>query len=286
MAFNEKYFKILNIVQKYIDKIDLTSEISIQEPLKTKVVEILNAPSKHIRPLVSFLLLKAIGAEIDENQILYQTAIELVHNASLIHDDVIDESFERRNVQTVNQKFGNQTAVILGDYLLAVSMNKILQINIPELVNIFCETLKVMSLGEINQNLTKYKIPAIDEYIKKSEQKTAKLFETAILGAMIINGHSEQSKESSKDFAKNFGIAFQIRDDLINCITSKSDINEGIYTAPVIYSSGTTITGEGIEKTKILLNNYLDTAKESLKSIKDNEYKSALIELVELLRDE
>lgn len=103
---------------------------------------------------------------------------------------------------------------------------------------------------------------------------------------MIINGHSEQSKESSKDFAKNFGIAFQIRDDLINCMTSKSDINEGIYTAPVIYSSGTTITGEGIEKTKILLNNYLDTAKESLKSIKDNEYKSALIELVELLRDE
>lgn len=286
MAFNEKYFKILNIVQKYIDKIDLTSEISIQEPLKTKVVEILNAPSKHIRPLVSFLLLKAIGAEIDENQILYQTVIELVHNASLIHDDVIDESLERRNVQTVNQKFGNQTAVILGDYLLAVSMNKVLQINIPELVNIFCETLKVMSLGEINQNLTKYKIPAINEYIKKSEQKTAKLFETAILGAMIINGHSEQSKESSKDFAKNFGIAFQIRDDLINCMTSKSDINEGIYTAPVIYSSGTTITGEGIEKTKILLNNYLDTAKESLKSIKDNEYKSALIELVELLRDE
>lgn len=171
MAFNEKYFKILNIVQKYIDKIDLTSEISIQEPLKTKVVEILNAPSKHIRPLVSFLLLKAIGAEIDENQILYQTVIELVHNASLIHDDVIDESLERRNVQTVNQKFGNQTAVILGDYLLAVSMNKVLQINIPELVNIFCETLKVMSLGEINQNLTKYKIPAINEYIKKSEQK-------------------------------------------------------------------------------------------------------------------
>lgn len=286
MAFNEKYFKILNIVQKYIDKIDLTSEISIQEPLKTKVVEILNAPSKHIRPLVSFLLLKAIGAEIDENQILYQTAIELVHNASLIHDDVIDESLERRNVQTVNQKFGNQTAVILGDYLLAVSMNKVLKINIPELVNIFCETLKVMSLGEINQNLTKYKIPAIDEYIKKSEQKTAKLFETAILGAMIINGHFKQCEDSLNIFTKNFGIAFQIRDDLINCMTSKSDINEGIYTAPVIYSSGTTITGEGIEKTKILLNNYLDTAKESLKSIKDNEYKSALIELVELLRDE
>ena len=69
---------------------------------------LLNAPSKHIRPLVSFLFLKASGVDIDEKQILLQTTIEIIHNASLIHDDVIDESTIRRNTPTLNNDFGNK----------------------------------------------------------------------------------------------------------------------------------------------------------------------------------
>lgn len=296
MIFNEKYTKILDIVRDDIEKINLLN--CIQEPLKSKLSRILNAPSKHIRPLISFLYLKALGAEVDEKQIQYQTAIEFVHNASLIHDDVIDESIERRGVETLNYKLGNKMAVIMGDYLLSVAMKKVLNLSIPQLIEMFCETLEIMSFGEINQNLNKFKIPTIDEYIKKSEQKTAKLFETAIDGAVIINNCSgfenneilrfaQNDKEVfHKNFAKNFGIAFQIRDDLINCLTSKSDIEEGIYTAPVIYSEGLEITEFGIEKTQDLLNNYLDLALNSLENLEDSIYKSALVELVGLLRNE
>lgn len=333
MTFSEKYSKILSVVQEDIDKINLLDGIDIQEPLKSSLLNILNAPSKHIRPLVSFLYLKASGFEIDENQIEYQTAIELVHNASLIHDDIIDESDVRRTVSTINSEFDSKLAVITGDYLLSVAMKKVINLGIPKLVDMFCETLKYMTLGEISQYFDKFKVPSIERYIEKSEQKTAKLFETALEGAILINRHSEADKfeilrfaqndslaeDSHKSFAKNFGIAFQIRDDLINCLTSKSDITEGVYTAPVIFSrchcegvkrpsqsynneittsktlfsprndecvSDVNITDIGIENTKTLLNNYVETAHQSLLKLEDNVYRQKLIELLGLLRDE
>ena len=285
MTFTEKYSKILDIVKPDIDKINLVEEIYIQEPLKSKLSNILGAPSKHIRALVSFLYLRAINSDIDEKQIKYQTAIELVHNASLIHDDVIDKSFERRGVKTLNFEFDSKLAVIAGDYLLSIAMQKVLDLNIPELSKLFCKTLEEMTKGEISQYYNKNRSPTIEKYITKSEQKTAKLFETALAGAMIISCHSD-ALSSNKTFAKNFGIAFQIRDDLINCKTTKSDIKEGIYTAPVIYSGGVNITDDAIEKTKSLLNNYLEQAQNVLKDIEDNKYRVALIELLGLLKYE
>lgn len=313
MTFTEKYSKILDIVRDDIEKIDLLDSIDIQEPLRSELCAILNAPSKHIRAFVSFLYLKASGCEINEKQVEYQTAIELVHNASLIHDDVIDNSAKRRNCKTLNNTFDSKLAVIAGDYLLAAAMKKVINIGIPKLVDMFCETLKNMTFGEINQYFDKFKVPRIEKYIEKSEQKTAKLFETAMAGAILIAAKESsliredtggyQAKqyttnfspviEGVKIFAKNFGIAFQIRDDLINCLTSKSDIKDGIYTAPVIFSerndeyvTDVNITDTGIEKTKILLNNYLNTARDSLQNIEDNRYKLALSELVELFRNE
>ena len=104
MSFQEKYLSILEIVQPEIEQIKekMFDGIEVQEPLKTKLFDVLNAPSKHIRSVVSILYLKALVIEIDEKQILFQSAIELVHNASLIHDDVIDESSKRRSVKTIN----------------------------------------------------------------------------------------------------------------------------------------------------------------------------------------
>lgn len=306
----KKYLKILNIVQSEINQIleKMTEGVEVQEPLKSKLFTILNATSKHIRPLISFLYLKAIDATIDHNQIVYQSAIELVHNASLIHDDVIDKSQTRRNVQTLNDAFGNKLAVISGDYLLSIALDKVIKIGKIELIQMFSDTLAVMSEGEVTQHFNRYKIPTIDEYIKKSAQKTAKLFETALCGSLLIatcsstrtlrereNLFNECGKfsklgeglnKNGLNFARNFGIAFQIRDDLINCKTTNSDIKDGIYTAPVIFSGNEQITPDAIEKTRSLLNNYIDSAKNCLSEFEDNEYKLALVELLELMRDE
>lgn len=283
MNFQKKYNNILNYEQENIKLVlkNMMFGIVVQEPLKSKLFELLNAPSKHIRPLVSFLYLKALGEKIDDAQVLYQSAIELVHNASLIHDDVIDDSKVRRSLPTLNSQFGNKLAVMAGDYLLSRAMQKVLDIGNLELVKLFSDTLEVMSSGEISQHFGKFQIPTIEEYIKKSEQKTAKLFETAVCGSLLV----AKSNNDGLGFAKNFGIAFQIRDDLINCKTTNTDISDGIYTAPVIFSGDTKVTSDAIEKTKSLLNNYIDEALKCLSKIDENEYKLALVELLELMRD-
>ena len=284
MNFQEKYSKILDTVKYEIEEVctNLTSEINIQEPLKTNLLKILNAPSKHIRPLISFLYLKALGLNIDEKQIIFQTAIELVHNASLIHDDIIDESEIRRNTKTINSEFDNKLAVISGDYILSIALNYIAKLNSIKIVEMFSDTLSCMTNGEINQQFSKYQIPTIENYIKKTEQKTAKLFETAICGSLIL----ANSNEKASDFAKNFGIAFQIRDDIINIKTTKTDIKDGIYTAPIIYTGNIENYQNGIEKSHTLLNNYIDNAYQAINHIEENKYKIAIIELLGLLKNE
>ena len=284
MSFQERYYKILDTVKTEIEEIseNITSGINIQEPLKTKLLNVLNAPSKHIRPLISFLYLKALGFNIDEKQIIFQTAIELVHNASLIHDDVIDDSEIRRNIKTINNEFDNKLAVISGDYILSIALNYIAKLNSIKIVEMFAETLSFMTKGEINQQFSKFQIPTIEDYIKKTEQKTAKLFETAICGSLLL----ANSNENALVFAKNFGIAFQIRDDIINIKTSKTDIKDGIYTAPIIYAGNTENYTNGIEKSQILLNNYIENAYQAIQNKEENKYKIAIIELLGLLKNE
>lgn len=282
--FKDEYAKIYKNIEPEIKlvKEELVKKINIEKGLQDKLFELLQAPSKHIRTVVSFLYLKALGLEINEKQIIYQSAIELVHNASLIHDDIIDESKTRRTIETINHEFGNKLAVITGDFLLSVALKKIRTLKQSEIIDMFAQTLDDMCQGEIQQQFSKFKISTIEEYIKKTELKTAKLFETAICGSLII----AQSDIQAKNFANYFGIAFQIRDDLINIKTSKTDIKDGIYTAPVILSGNTENFETGIEKTEILLNNYIDKTKKELSVLPENNYKNTLINLVELLKYE
>ena len=286
MSFTEKYLLIFDVVKPDIERVEANSldSISIDEPLKSKLFEVLNAPSKHIRAVLAFLFLKAQGREIDKKQIVFQSAIELVHNASLIHDDVIDESQSRRAVQTINSKFGNKLAVITGDYLLSVALKKIRTLDAPEIIDMFAQTLDDMCQGEIKQDFSRFKIPSIEEYLEKTRLKTAKLFETAICGSLFLYGLDYCS--SIQNFARNFGIAFQIRDDLINAKTSQNDFKEGIYTAPVIFANSVEEFQNGIEKTQILLNNYVDSALKCIENLEESKYKAALTNLLGLIKNE
>ena len=119
MSFNEKYNKIKQLAQKELDLIEekMVSDINIREPLQTSVVEFLKAPSKHIRPLVSILYLKACNEELTEKHLDVLTLVELVHNAALIHDDISDESTIRRGRKTISAEFNNKLGVISGDYI-------------------------------------------------------------------------------------------------------------------------------------------------------------------------
>lgn len=275
----QNYSKLINLVKREINLLikEMVKDININD----KILGFLKTPAKHIRPLLSFLYLKALGLDIDDAQIVYQSAIELVHNASLIHDDVIDESDTRRGKNSLNKDLGNKLAVISGDFLLSKALEKIISINSIELVDLFCQTLKNMTLGEINQYKLRYEIPDLKDYLKKTEYKTADLFVLSLKGSLKI-----AKSEENCDFARNFGMAFQIRDDLINAKTSKTDFEGGIYTAPVIFSGGVEISQIGLEKTRDLLNNYVEKAEKSIEFMKESVYKEALLNLVRGLQNE
>lgn len=292
MNFNEKYNKIKKLVQSELDIIQnkMVSNLDIREPFKSSVEHFLLSPSKRIRSLLVLLYLKSLGEVITSEQFEILASVELAHNASLIHDDVIDNSELRRGEKSINCEFGNKLAVIAGDYILSIIMDKLTQIGSVEIIKTFANTIKKMCIGEINQNYDRFKIGTIENYIEKTKNKTAYLFEIAFLccGKLI---EKDFDCLSMSEFGLNVGIAFQIRDDLLNVLSIDSskpvnnDISDGIYNAPVIFGGSAENYSAGIEKTRDLLNNYIESARENIKHLPENDYKMALLELLELLNN-
>lgn len=291
MSFNDDYIKIKKLVAPELEIIEqkMVNPVNIQEPLKTHVINFLKSPSKRIRLTLAILLSKALEEELSNEQLELLSAIEIVHNASLIHDDIIDDCEIRRGHKTISAEFNNKLGVISGDYLLSIAMEKIGELNSIEILKEFSHNIKKMCIGEINQNFNRYKIGTIEEYIEKSKNKTGYLFETAIICNLLLS--SKTSTDKFKNFGLNVGIAFQIRDDLLNILStdttkpSNNDIEEGIYNAPIIYSGDPKDLTSGIEKTRSLLNNYVQEAEQVLINLKDNQYTIALKKFLELLKD-
>lgn len=305
MNFDEKYKNIksvvnddLNILENEMKKLFVN-----HSPLDKDLSEFLTAPAKRLRPLLGFLFLRCLFGKITSEQNDVLLAVELIHNATLIHDDVIDKAEERRKQATLNVKFDNNMAVIAGDFLLSVAMEKVINTGSIDAVKICASALKSTCLGEINQHFSKFSITSIEDYIEKSRKKTALLFEIALINGLLLSEKplNEDLKNTAVDFSQNFGIAFQIRDDLINVLNSQylpnHDIKSGIYNAPVIFACEENLrilkeaniideikkTG-GVEKTIKLMDNYYDKAILSIQNLENNLYKKTLLDLIELLR--
>lgn len=303
MTFEEKYADIRQLVKDEIEFIEkfMVRNVETREPLNSHIINFLNAPSKRIRPLLSILFYKSFYGDISDEKLKALASVELIHSASLIHDDIIDESDTRRGLKTVACEFGNKLGVICGDYLLSVAMKIVTELGSVELLKNFSNTLNKMCVGEINQNFDRFKISTIEDYIEKSKNKTAYLFETALITPFIcdyelfnneilrLKSHNDEIKQMASDFGINTGIAFQIRDDLMNLTSSDSskpvrnDIAEGIYNAPVIYAGSPDNYLNGLEKTRDLLNNYIKTAYANIEKLPQNVYKKGLENFLELL---
>lgn len=289
MNFKEKYEDIKKLVADELYKVEnnLTDFYCGNDELQKALVEIIKAPSKRIRPLVAILYLKMYGAEITPAQLEIQSAVELIHNATLIHDDVIDKSSKRRGHKTLNEEFDNSLAVVTGDFLLTTAIKKLLSVKSFDILELFNISIKKMAIGEINQYYDKFKLTDFDKYLDRCKHKTAELFMASIVSSAMV---ADLDTNSAKDFAKRFGISFQIRDDLLNVISTdddkpkNNDIEEGIYTAPMIFAKDVKNIAYGIEKTKELLDNYINRVKKCLDKAPENKYKHALLELLDLLK--
>lgn len=305
MGFEQDYQRIKDVVKGDLDLLEqgIKNLFLNKNPLDQQLLDFLTAPAKRLRPLLGILFLKCLFGKVNSKQLDILLAVELIHNATLIHDDVIDKADKRRSQETFNVKFDDNLAVVAGDFLLSVAMEKVINVGSIEVIKICTSALKSTCLGEINQYFSKFKITKIEEYVEKSKEKTALLFEIGILVGLFLGEKpvDENLKQTAIDFAQNFGIAFQIRDDLINVKNSdccpKNDINAGIYTAPVIFayqennnllneeniSNGIKAT-KGIEKTKVLMDNYFDKSISAIIKLEENSYKKTIFELIELLR--
>ena len=238
---------------------------------------------KFIRSTIGILLLKSMNLSITKDYLNYLSAIELIHNASLLHDDVIDNEEIRRGEETVRSKYNSKTAILYGNLLTIEAINLANSIKSCSILNIITSAIEDMCQGELMQQSQLGTIPSLEDYIKKTELKTASLFKAVVTGINTLSGNIFD--KNILNFAKNYGIAFQIKNDLDNILSDNSDKKNGIYTAPYIFSEADTITKNSLEKTLSFMDNYISRAMDSLLELKESDYKTKLIGVVKCLRD-
>lgn len=198
---------------------------------------------KRMRPMLILLMAKNFGKVTEVTQ-HSAVGLELLHTASLIHDDVVDESAERRGQASVNATYNNKVAVLVGDYILSTALLHVSYSHSEEIVRYLAELGRTLSNGEILQ-LNSISNEEISEeiYYQVIKQKTAALFEAcAGIGSMSASASTLQIAEA-KRFGQNLGIIFQIRDDIFDYYDSPeigkptgNDMTEGKLTLPVIYA--------------------------------------------------
>ncbi len=198
---------------------------------------------KQIRPLFVFLSARLIN-NIQQSTYTAANLVELLHNATLIHDDVIDESFERRNFFSINALWKSKVAVLIGDYLLAKGLLLALDHKEYELLHIVSDAVREMSEGEIQQikNIRKKKITE-EEYFEVITKKTASLISACTESGAHSSGATKNQQELMKKFGLHAGIAFQIKDDLFDYEHKKNpgkprgnDIKEKKITLPLVHA--------------------------------------------------
>lgn len=198
---------------------------------------------KRMRPILILLLAKNYGV-VSQTTLHSAVGLELLHTASLVHDDVVDESEERRGQASVNATYNNKVAVLVGDFLLSTALLHVSFTNNPTIIQNLAELGRTLARGEILQ-LSNIQNTVISEdvYYDVIKMKTAALFEScAGIGAMSA-GASAEEVEKAKLFGQNLGIIFQIRDDIFDYYESSeigkptgNDMAEGKLTLPVIYA--------------------------------------------------
>ncbi|MBQ6204117.1 MAG: polyprenyl synthetase family protein [Prevotella sp.] len=215
--------------------------------LESALSHIRNRGGKRMRPMLMLLMAKNYGG-ITEATLNAAVGLELLHTASLVHDDVVDESAERRGQQSVNATYDNKVAVLVGDYILSTALLSVSLTHNEKIVRRLAQLGQTLSNGEILQ-LTNTSCDGLSEdiYYQVIEQKTAALFEACCSIGAISAGKSDDELYAAIKFGQNVGIIFQIRDDIFDYFDSKeigkptgNDMAEGKLTLPAIYAINST----------------------------------------------
>ncbi len=232
----------LKDVKESIEK-ELNSIYKEIKGLTEPFVEYLSRSSgKRLRALLLYTTGKLLGAK-EEDLIRLGSAIELIHSASLFHDDIIDEASERRGLKAAHRVFGIEEAIILGDLLYIRSIGIATSFNNLEIIKAVAREVEGMVAGEMDETLNLYRYDLTeDDYFRIINGKTARLFSLSCYLPAILTD-DESARIALKTFGDNFGMAFQILDDIADVVMDEkklgkpvlSDLKEGKLTLPYIY---------------------------------------------------
>jgi len=320
----ERYFEnniLYEPIQSGLLRVEekLSSIKEISHPLLSILLEyILHTPGKRVRPAIT--LLSANFNKHDHKLIdIMATAIEMLHIATLIHDDTVDNSNLRRGKATISNAWGNKEAVLVGDYLFAASATYVCDTNNIKVIKRFSETIMELSSGQLREKEESFKLDLErGDYLRRIYSKTGSLFLTSAQSGAILSGASENIINAIEKYAYNYGIAFQIIDDILDFNGSQekigkpvgNDLLQGVITLPVILALESSIYRldildllkdfTDVEQVKSaikkivnteLLNEsfdiaekYCDQAIDSLNSLPSNESRDSLEKLVNSLK--
>lgn len=205
---------------------------------------IINGGGKRLRPLLSVLAARAVDYK-GEGHLKLAAIIEFIHTASLLHDDVVDESTLRRGRETANALFGNSASVLVGDFLYTRSFQMMTELGSMKVLQVLADATNVLAEGEVLQLMNCNDPDTTEEsYMRVIYCKTAKLFEAATRLAAVLAGSDEKIEEALADYGKYLGTAFQLIDDLLDYTSDAEelgknigdDLAEGKPTLPLIYA--------------------------------------------------
>ena len=214
--------------------------------LSQALAHIRQKTGKRMRPMLILLMARNYGA-VTDSTLNAAVGLELLHTASLVHDDVVDESGERRGQASLNATYNNKVAVLVGDYLLSTALLHVAYTGNKQIVQYLAELGRTLASGEILQ-LSNIRSQGISEdvYYQVIRQKTAALFEACCAIGALSAGAAEAGIVAAKEFGCNLGMIFQIRDDIFDYFESAdigkptgNDMAEGKLTLPVIYALNT-----------------------------------------------
>ncbi len=228
----------MRMVDEVIQR-SLTSEV----PLVGQVAEyIIGAGGKRVRPALLLLMCSALGCH-DERRHSLAAVVEFIHTATLLHDDVVDESTLRRGRHTANQVFGNAASVLVGDFLYSRAFQMMVQAGDMRIMEVLADATNVIAEGEVLQLMNMHDA-ALDEaaYLRVIRAKTAKLFEASARLAAILAGANPELETRCADYGQALGAAFQVVDDVLDYEGNAAelgknlgdDLREGKVTLPVI----------------------------------------------------
>ncbi len=222
---------------------NLSSVSKVDFPwLSEQLSYVVRGDGKGIRPALTLLSGKFYNYNL-KYLLSMATAVELMHTATLIHDDAIDKSVARRGKPTIYKMWGEETAILLGDYLFAKAGEHVADTQSPRVIKLFSQTLAAISSGELNQLLDAFKLEQTrQQYFRRISGKTASLFSLATKSGAILSGAPEKSAKALEEYGYNLGIAFQIVDDVLDFTGTEdelgkpvgSDLFQGTLTLPAL----------------------------------------------------